>query len=73
MKASEFRRAVEEEFGVSYSSVLIRDHWLVALGGTAQEALEAGVPAKTVWLALCDDFAIPEDRRHGRGLIDPQK
>jgi hypothetical protein len=40
-----------------------------ALGGrTAVEALEAGVPPREVWLALCDDMDVPEERRHGRDL-----
>jgi hypothetical protein len=37
-----------------------------ALGGrTAVEALEAGIPPREVWLALCADMDVPEERRHG--------
>lgn len=72
MKLSEFRRAVGEEFGEVYAGVLLRDHWLTGLGGTANEALDRGVPARTVWLALCDEFQVPDARRHGRGLIEPR-
>ncbi|MFC6234702.1 DUF3046 domain-containing protein [Leucobacter soli] len=72
MRLSEFQRAVGEEFGRAYSGVLLRDHWLTGLGATANEALERGVPPRAVWFALCDEFEIPESRRHGRGLLDPR-
>ncbi len=72
MKLSEFRRACAAEFGTDYAGVLIRDHWLTALGGTAHEALERGVPARDVWQALCVDLDVPVERRHGRGLVDPR-
>lgn len=72
MRLSEFQRAMREEFGDVYAGVLMREHWLAALGGTAAEALDRGVPAREVWLALCIDLQVPEVRRHGRGLIDPR-
>lgn len=72
MKLSEFRRACAEEFGADYAGVLIRDHWLAALGGTSAEALDRGVPAREVWRALCADLGVPEQRRYGRGLRDPR-
>ncbi|QBE47875.1 DUF3046 domain-containing protein [Leucobacter triazinivorans] len=73
MRLSEFRRACVSEFGEDYSGVLLRDHWLAALGGTADEALDRGVPARTVWEALCADLGVPEHRRYGRGLRDPRE
>jgi hypothetical protein len=73
MKLSEFRRAMSEEFGQAYAGVLIRDHWLAALGGTSEEALERGVAPREVWAALCEDLQVPVQRRHGRGLRDPQE
>ena len=36
-------------------------------------ALGAGVPARRVWQALCDAKDVPADRRHGRGLREPQR
>lgn len=65
---SEFRLAMREEFGEVYAGVLIREHWLAALGGTAQEALDRGVPVREVWLSLCEDLQLPESRWYGRGL-----
>lgn len=71
MRLSEFRLACAEEFGADYARVVMRDHWLTVLGSTGQDALDAGVPARRVWEALCDEFQVPLERRHGRGLRDP--
>lgn len=73
MRLSEFKRAAREEFGEDYAGVLMREHWLTALGGTANEALDRGVAARDVWLALCADLQVPEERRHGRGLREPRE
>lgn len=73
MRLSEFQRAMADEFGEDYASVLLRDHWLSALGGSARDALAEGIPPKRVWNALCDDLQVPAERRHGRGLIDPRE
>ncbi len=70
MKHSEFRRVLSEEFGDAYASVILRDHWLRSLAATGAEALAAGEPPRRVWLAICEEFAIPESRRYGRGLLD---
>lgn len=72
MRLSEFQRACAEEFGADYAGVVIRDHWLTALAATARGALDSGVPAREVWEALCDEFEIPVERRHGRGLKQPR-
>ena len=72
MKVSEFHRAVADEFG-PFGRVLVRDTVLVALGNrTAEEALEAGTPAREVWLALCAAQNVPRARWHGAGLPDPR-
>lgn len=71
MKVSEFHRAVADEFG-PFGRVLVRDTVVVALGNrTAEAALEAGVPAREVWLALCAVQNVPRERWHGVGLPDP--
>lgn len=68
MKASEFRFAVDEEFGATLGRVLVRDLVLDAMGGlTAEEALESGVDAGEVWVALCLANDVARDRWHGRG------
>ena len=72
MKVSEFRRAVDDEFGETQGRVLTRDLVIDELAGrTADAALADGVPADTVWLALCRANDVPPERRHGRGL--PEK
>ena len=72
MKAMEFRRAVEDEFG-ALGRVLLRENVVVELGNrTPDEALRAGVPARDVWLALCRAQDVPRERWHGAGRPDPR-
>lgn len=74
MRLSEFTRAVGDEFGAAYGGQLVRELVLLELGGrTAEQALAAGVPAREVWLALCEAMDVPEQRRYGAGLVDPKK
>ncbi|NYD66465.1 DUF3046 domain-containing protein [Agromyces atrinae] len=74
MKLSEFRFAIEHEFGGGYARVLVRDLVLPALGGrTAEDALAAGIAPKDVWIALCDEQGVPLERRAGVGRPDPRR
>ncbi|HYN28991.1 MAG TPA: DUF3046 domain-containing protein [Dermatophilaceae bacterium] len=67
MRLRQFWTLMEEEFGAAYAPSLARAHVLREVGGrTVLEALEQGVPPREVWLALCDDMDVPEDRRLGR-------
>ena len=60
---------MDEEFGSGYSRVLAADLVLTTLGGrTAADALAAGIPPKTVWLAVCDMQDVPAARRLGRDI-----
>jgi hypothetical protein len=69
MRVSRFWTLLEDEFGAAYAGSLARSHVMAALGGrTATEALDAGVPPRDVWLALCADMDVPEGRRHGRDV-----
>jgi hypothetical protein len=38
---------------------------------TAQQALDAGIAPKRVWLALCGVMHVPLGRQHGVGLSEP--
>jgi hypothetical protein len=68
VKVSEFRLAVDEEFGETQGRVLVGGLVIDELGGrTAEEALAAGVPAGDVWVALCRANEVPRERWHGRG------
>ena len=74
MRLSEFRLAVSDEFGEGYGSVLTHDLVIGALGGrTAEQAIKAGMPAREIWLALCDATDVPPERRYGVGQREPRK
>ena len=63
MRSSEFWELIDDVFGAR-GRLIARDHVLTVLGGaTASEALARGEDVRRVWLALCDDFEIPEQRR----------
>jgi hypothetical protein len=62
------------EFGGPYSRVLSSDLVLRELAGrTANEALAAGESPRAVWLAICRETDVPEERRHGAGVPPPRK
>jgi hypothetical protein len=71
---SEFLIAVRDEFGEVQGRALMRDLVLGSLEGlTAQAALDQGIPAKTVWQALCEAMDVPVARQHGVGIAQPPK
>ena len=73
VRRSEFFRAVDDEFGANAAS-LLHDLVLSGLGSrTADEALDAGEPPRAVWLALCAEMDVPENRRYGAGRLEPRK
>ena len=73
MRRSEFERAVADEFGAQ-ASTLIHDLVLSDVGGrTAAEALDAGIPPRDVWLALCVETDVPAERRYGVGRLEPRR
>lgn len=64
MRNTVFRRTMAEEFGSIRAATLAEDHVLSAVGGrTANQALAAGVPAKEIWIAICEEFGVPRERR----------
>ncbi|MEY9953167.1 DUF3046 domain-containing protein [Leifsonia sp. EB34] len=74
MKLSEFQRAVVDEFGSGYGQALLTDLVLGELGGrTAQDALNAGIPARDVWLALCRETGVPQSHWYGAGIPAPKR
>ncbi|MDT0156958.1 DUF3046 domain-containing protein [Microbacterium sp. ARD32] len=72
MRRSELLRAVDDEFG-GRATALTHDLVLGALGRTALEALDAGVPPREIWLALCDETEVPAQRRYGVGQLEPRR
>jgi len=72
MRRSEFNRAVADEFG-GRATAVVSDLVLSRVGDrTAAEAIEAGVPPRDVWLALCDELDVPSSRRYGVGRLEPR-
>jgi Protein of unknown function (DUF3046) len=52
------------EFGGVRAEMMARDHVFSSLGGrTVDQALDAGVPVKEIWRAVCDAFDVPVERR----------
>ncbi len=53
-------------FGPARAASVTMDHVFAALGGrTVDQAIDAGLDPKVVWVAVCDDFDVPEALRHG--------
>ena len=59
-----FRELMEGEFGAVRAASLSHDHVFTELGGrTVEEALEAGIDPREVWLAVCEVYEVPPARR----------
>lgn len=66
MLHSDFWSLLDTVFGSAYARTLSRRLVLTDLGDrTAEEALEAGIPPRDVWHALCDEMEVPESARDG--------
>jgi hypothetical protein len=64
VRLQEFWGRVREEFGDVRGEAIARDHVFSAFEGrTAVGALDAGVPVRTVWLAICEEFDVPAQVR----------
>ena len=63
MRLTEFWRRMDERFGPTYARSLAADYRLPELGATADDALRAGIEAKTVWRAVCAEFDMPAHLR----------
>jgi len=55
---------MDAQFGSMRAQSVARDHVLGALGGrTAVQAIDAGLPVRRVWLAICEDYDVPAKER----------
>ena len=64
MRLQEFWSRLEEQFGAVRAQSLTHDHHFSGLGGrTALEAIDAGVPVRAVWLAICEACDVPPKER----------
>lgn len=64
MRHTELWERLDHHLGASYSRTWARQQVLGALGHrTPLEALEAGVPPKQVWAAVCEALELPASER----------
>ena len=64
MRLQEFWARLDEQFGPMRAQSVTRDHVFSALGGrTPLDALEAGVPTRRIWLAICEEYDVPRKDR----------
>ena len=64
VRLQDFWTRLSKQFGSMRAESVARDHVFASLGGrTAVEAIEAGLPVRKVWLAICEDYDIPQKER----------
>ena len=64
MRLTQFRELMAEEFGPLRAAAVARDHVFAELGDrTVEQALEAGIDPRKVWLAVCEVYDVPPRRR----------
>ena len=64
MRLQEFWSRLGQQFGPMRAETVARDHVFSSLGGrSAVEAIEAGLPVRRVWLAICEEFEVPPKLR----------
>jgi hypothetical protein len=55
---------MNSQFGEKYAASVAKDYVLGSIGGrTVNQALADGEDVKTVWLAVCEAFDLPENLR----------
>ena len=64
MRLQEFWSRLDQQFGAMRAQSVSRDHLFSELGGrSAVEAIDAGVPVRRVWLAICEAYDVPPKER----------
>jgi hypothetical protein len=64
VRLQEFWSRLDHHFGSMRARSLAHDHVFAALGGrSAVDALEAGLPVRTIWLAVCEEYDVPPKER----------
>jgi DUF3046 family protein len=64
VRLQEFWSRLSDHFGSMRAESVARDHVFAALGGrTAVEAIEAGLPVRQVWHAICEEYDVPRKER----------
>jgi hypothetical protein len=64
VRLQEFWSRMHDLFGSMRAESVARDHIFSVLGGrTAVDAIDAGLPVRKVWLAVCEEFDVPRKDR----------
>ena len=64
MRLQEFWSRLDRQFGAMRAHSVARDHVFSVLGGrTAIDAIDAGLPVRKVWLAICEEYEVPARER----------
>jgi hypothetical protein len=64
VRLQEFWSRLDRQFGPMRAQSVARDHVFAVLGGrSALQAIEAGVPVRKVWLAICEEYEVPPKER----------
>ena len=64
MRLQEFWSRLDEQFGSIRAQSVARAQVFEVLGGrTAVDAIDAGVPVRKVWLAICEEYEVPAKER----------
>ncbi|KQS54137.1 hypothetical protein ASG36_21140 [Geodermatophilus sp. Leaf369] len=64
MRLQEFWARMREHFGDLRAESIARDHVFTTLGGrSAVAAIDGGVPVRTVWLTVCEEYDVPASVR----------
>ena len=64
MRLQDFWSRLSDHFGPMRADAVARDHVFSSLGGrSAVEAIDAGLPVRRVWLAICEEYEVPQKLR----------
>jgi Protein of unknown function (DUF3046) len=64
VRLQDFWSRMNGQFGAVRAETVARDHSFGSLGGrSAVEAIDAGVPVRQVWQAVCDAYDVPRKDR----------
>ena len=64
VRLQEFWSRLDHHFGSMRAQSVARDHIFAVLGGrSAVDAIDAGVPVRRVWLAICEEYDVPPKER----------